>query len=73
MINEDFNDFVSLSTKLVDVDSALSRMEAPLLELQARTGGRGRGCVQGAAGCWLSAWCQKMTCRSKECSSSTTP
>lgn len=36
MINEDYNDFVSLSTKLVNVDSSLQRMQAPLLELQAR-------------------------------------
>ena len=36
MINEDYNDFVSLSTKLVNVDGSLQRMQAPLLELQAR-------------------------------------
>ena len=36
VINEDYNDFVSLSTKLVNVDGALARMQAPLQELQAR-------------------------------------
>lgn len=41
VINEDYNDFVSLSTKLVNVDGALARMQAPLADLQAR-GGRGR-------------------------------
>lgn len=35
VINDDFNDFVSLSTKLVNVDGSLQRMQAPLLELQA--------------------------------------
>lgn len=34
VINEDYNDFVSLSTKLVNVDGSLQRMQAPLLELQ---------------------------------------
>ncbi len=38
MINEDYNDFVSLSTKLVNVDGALARMQAPLLELQVGWG-----------------------------------
>ena len=36
VINDDYNDFVSLSTKLVNVDGALARMQAPLLELQVR-------------------------------------
>ena len=35
VINEDYQDFVSLSTKLVNVDGSLQRMQAPLLELQA--------------------------------------
>lgn len=34
VINEDYNDFVSLSTKLVNVDGAVLRMQAPLLDLQ---------------------------------------
>lgn len=34
VINEDYADFVSLSTKLVNVDGAVLRMQAPLLELQ---------------------------------------
>lgn len=45
MINDDYNDFVSLSTKLVNVDGALARMQGPLLELQACVGGR-RGQVR---------------------------
>ncbi|PRW51049.1 conserved oligomeric Golgi complex subunit 2 [Chlorella sorokiniana] len=36
VINEDYNDFVSLSTKLVNVDGSLQRMQAPLLELQEK-------------------------------------
>ena len=36
VINEDYNDFVSLSTKLVNVDGAVLRMQKPLEELQAR-------------------------------------
>jgi hypothetical protein len=34
VINEDYNDFVSLSTKLVNVDGAVLRMKKPLLELR---------------------------------------
>ena len=34
VINEDYNDFVSLSTKLVNVDGAVLRMQKPLLELR---------------------------------------
>ncbi|KAL4854271.1 Conserved oligomeric Golgi complex subunit 2 [Chlorella vulgaris] len=36
VINEDYNDFVSLSTKLVNVDAALNRMQRPLVELQEK-------------------------------------
>ncbi|KAK9784931.1 hypothetical protein WJX73_001855, partial [Symbiochloris irregularis] len=36
VINEDYDDFVSLSTKLVNVDSAVLRMQKPLLEVQGR-------------------------------------
>ncbi|XP_020525430.1 conserved oligomeric Golgi complex subunit 2 isoform X2 [Amborella trichopoda] len=36
LINRDYADFVSLSTKLVDVDGAVLRMRAPLNELRAR-------------------------------------
>jgi len=36
VINEDYNDFVSLSTKLVDVDGAVLRMKRPLLELRGK-------------------------------------
>ena len=43
MINDDYQDFVSLSTKLVNVDGALARMQGPLLELQ----------VVGSGGWWL--------------------
>ncbi|CAN1129920.1 Conserved oligomeric Golgi complex subunit 2 [Linum perenne] len=37
LINRDYTDFVNLSTKLVDVDAAVVRMRAPLLELRKRT------------------------------------
>lgn len=33
VINEDYNDFVSLSTKLVNVDGAVLRMHKPLQEV----------------------------------------
>ena len=46
VINDDYNDFVSLSTKLVNVDGALARMQAPLLELQ----------VGAAVGGWVGGW-----------------
>ncbi|XP_076897893.1 conserved oligomeric Golgi complex subunit 2-like [Bidens hawaiensis] len=34
LINRDYADFVNLSTKLVDVDSAVLRMRAPLIEIR---------------------------------------
>jgi hypothetical protein len=34
VINEHYADFVSLSSKLVNVDSAVLRMQKPLLEIQ---------------------------------------
>ena len=34
VINEDYADFVSLSTKLVNVDGAVLRMQKPLQELR---------------------------------------
>ncbi|XP_073015314.1 conserved oligomeric Golgi complex subunit 2-like isoform X1 [Primulina eburnea] len=36
LINRDYSDFVSLSTKLVDVDAAVVRMRAPLLEIKEK-------------------------------------
>ncbi|KAJ6294244.1 hypothetical protein OIU76_022347 [Salix suchowensis] len=39
LINRDYTDFVNLSTKLVDVDSAVVRMRAPLLELREKIEG----------------------------------
>ncbi|KAL9239363.1 hypothetical protein vseg_013695 [Gypsophila vaccaria] len=36
LINRDYNDFVSLSTNLLDVDLAVSRMRAPLSDLRSR-------------------------------------
>lgn len=36
VINEDYNDFVSLSTKLVNVDGAVAQMQKPLLVLKVR-------------------------------------
>ena len=36
LINRDYADFVNLSTKLVDVDAAVVRMRAPLLELREK-------------------------------------
>ncbi|GER31966.1 conserved oligomeric Golgi complex subunit [Striga asiatica] len=36
LINRDYADFVSLSTKLVDVDCAVVRMRAPLLEIKEK-------------------------------------
>ncbi|EOA29583.1 hypothetical protein CARUB_v10013037mg [Capsella rubella] len=42
LINRDYADFVNLSTKLVDIDAAVIRMRAPLLELREKiTGFRG--------------------------------
>ena len=37
VINEDYNDFVSLSTKLVNVDGVVLRMKKPLCELRVRS------------------------------------
>ena len=34
VINEDYADFVSLSSKLVNVDSSVARMQRPLLDIQ---------------------------------------
>lgn len=45
LINRDYADFVNLSTKLVDVDSAVLRMRAPLLELRDKIQGF-RGTVE---------------------------
>ncbi len=39
VINEDYNDFVSLSTQLVNVDGAVLRMQKPLLDVKVGTGG----------------------------------
>ena len=36
VINEDYNDFVSLSTKLVNVEAAVAQFQAPLLDVQVR-------------------------------------
>ncbi|KAI3454999.1 hypothetical protein Pfo_011662 [Paulownia fortunei] len=36
LINRDYVDFVSLSTKLVDVDAAVVRMRAPLLDIKEK-------------------------------------
>ena len=47
LINRDYADFVNLSTKLVDVDAAVVRMRAPLLELREKIEGF-RGSVEGS-------------------------
>lgn len=39
VINEDYNDFVSLSTKLVNVDGAVTQMQKPLLMLKVQMPG----------------------------------
>ncbi|KAA8540689.1 hypothetical protein F0562_024392 [Nyssa sinensis] len=36
LINRDYTDFVNLSTKLVDVDGAIVRMRAPLIEIREK-------------------------------------
>lgn len=36
LINRDYNDFVNLSTNLVDVDSSVARMRAPLSDLRQK-------------------------------------
>ncbi|PHU08809.1 hypothetical protein BC332_20669 [Capsicum chinense] len=38
LINRDYADFVSLSTNLIDVDSSVVRMRAPLLEIREKLG-----------------------------------
>ncbi|PSC75738.1 conserved oligomeric Golgi complex subunit 2 [Micractinium conductrix] len=48
VINDDYTDFVSLSTKLVNVDGSLARMQRPLLELQEKLESA-RGGIAGAA------------------------
>lgn len=47
LINRDYADFVNLSTKLVDIDAAVVRMRAPLLELREKITGF-RGSVEAA-------------------------
>ncbi|KAL5750742.1 hypothetical protein ACOSP7_025345 [Xanthoceras sorbifolium] len=47
LINRDYADFVNLSTKLVDVDAAVVRMRAPLLEMREKIEGF-RGSVEGS-------------------------
>ncbi|KAK8962466.1 hypothetical protein KSP40_PGU004176 [Platanthera guangdongensis] len=38
LINRDYADFVSLSTRLVDVDSSIARMRAPLVDFRDKVG-----------------------------------
>ncbi|CAI9280512.1 unnamed protein product [Lactuca saligna] len=47
LINRDYADFVNLSTKLVDVDAAVLRMRAPLIEIREKILGF-RGAVEGS-------------------------
>ncbi|KAK1565522.1 hypothetical protein Q3G72_028646 [Acer saccharum] len=47
LIDRDYADFVNLSTKLVDVDTVVVRMRAPLLELRENIEGF-RGSVEGS-------------------------
>ncbi|GMN56648.1 hypothetical protein TIFTF001_025753 [Ficus carica] len=47
LINRDYADFVNLSTKLVDVDAAVVRMRAPLVELREKIE-QFRGSVEGS-------------------------
>ncbi|ESQ54830.1 hypothetical protein EUTSA_v10024490mg [Eutrema salsugineum] len=47
LINRDYADFVNLSTKLVDIDAAVVRMRAPLLDLREKITGF-RGSVEAA-------------------------
>ena len=47
LINRDYADFVSLSTKLVDIDEAVVRMRAPLLGLREKIAAF-RGSVEAA-------------------------
>lgn len=39
VINEDYNDFVSLSTKLVNIEGAVTQMQKPLLMLKVQKPG----------------------------------
>lgn len=36
LINRDYSDFVSLSTKLIDIDASVVRMRAPLLDIKEK-------------------------------------
>lgn len=36
LINRDYSDFVSLSTKLIDIDACVVRMRAPLLDIKEK-------------------------------------
>jgi hypothetical protein len=45
VINEDYNDFISLSTKLVNVDGAVMRMQKPLLEVKVTVPGSPCACL----------------------------
>ncbi|TMW98307.1 hypothetical protein EJD97_004203 [Solanum chilense] len=47
LINRDYADFVSLSTKLTDVDAAVVRMRAPLFEIREKIDGF-RNAVEGS-------------------------
>ncbi|MFS7971556.1 putative COG complex component, COG2, oligomeric Golgi complex, subunit 2 [Helianthus anomalus] len=47
LINRDYTDFVNLSTKLVDVDAAVLRMRAPLIEIRDKIVAF-RGAVEGS-------------------------
>ncbi|KAJ0755216.1 putative oligomeric Golgi complex, subunit 2 [Helianthus annuus] len=47
LINRDYADFVNLSTKLVDVDAAVLRMRAPLIEIRDKIVAF-RGAVEGS-------------------------
>lgn len=47
LINRDYADFVNLSTKLVDVDAAVLRMRAPLIEIRDKIMAF-RGAVEGS-------------------------
>lgn len=47
LINRDYADFVNLSTKLVDVDAAVLRMRAPLIEIREKILAF-RGAVEGS-------------------------
>lgn len=36
VVNDDYDEFVSLSTKLVDVDGAVFKLQSPLLDIKER-------------------------------------